>query len=194
MTDFSIYRHLTIPDGEVQTVTDTSGSVIWRRRYVDRVPRSIGTDGKVYNEQGWKAGLRLSSSSGKETSNVGSSIIGFVPCSAGDVVRARYDGDNPLIWEGVTGQKSACSIVYYDSSFGYLGGVALNGTYGIRSSADRLAGGLTSGKMLVGVVPSNIKIRYFRMSIGIGIYDAVTNKNYSQSLEPLIVTVNEEVE
>jgi hypothetical protein len=88
--------------------------------------------------------------------------------------------------------------VYYDSSFGWLGSNALNGTYGICKASDRPTGTLADGGIVTGVVPSNSKIAYMRISTGIAgsSYNATTGTTtkYSQSLEPLVVTKNEELD
>lgn len=197
--DFSQYRHLAVPEGEVQSITDGAGREIWRRRYVDRVPLSIGSDGKVYNGQGWKKGVRLSGSSGGERDYENAAVTGFISVKSGDVIQMRYAGENPYLWETLRDHSHASSWVYYDINFVWLGSVVpVQGSqYGICTKADWPTGGLANGNLLAGIVPSNSKIAYMRLSTAIAPsgYNAAGNwVTFDQSLEPLIVTVNEEID
>lgn len=54
--------------------------------YTNQVSISTDIDGNIYNEKGYKYGVRLSAKSEEEKSN-GSLVTGFIPVKAGDIVR-----------------------------------------------------------------------------------------------------------
>ena len=54
--------------------------------YTNVLPLAIDTDGSIYNNIGYKADTRWSSSSGAETTGTGIYITGYIPVSSGDVI------------------------------------------------------------------------------------------------------------
>lgn len=55
--------------------------------YTDRIPTAQDNDGTVYNQVGYKAGVRWSVSDKMEKPEAGASITGWIPVQDGDVVR-----------------------------------------------------------------------------------------------------------
>lgn len=71
-------------DGETSDEPDTPTD-----GYTNQIPISVGTDGNVYNGTGYKAGYRLSTSSGNESAAAGMTVTGFIPVNPSSVVRAK---------------------------------------------------------------------------------------------------------
>lgn len=91
--NFGDYIYLSIPEGEVKQIADGSGQVIWKRGYINQVPKSTDTDGSIYNGTGYKDNVRLSSSGGVSGSaQNGSTTTGFIPYSGGDAGVIRMKG------------------------------------------------------------------------------------------------------
>jgi hypothetical protein len=183
---------LTLADGsilEIDVLTALNGTVVIP--YINQLPISIGTDGAVYNGKGWKSPKRLSASSGTEKDASDASITGFIPVKAGDVVRFKYTGSNPKLWDTYTLNSGYNIMAYYNSSFSWLGSCCplQNGgqIYGICTQADQSTGSIANGGIVSFIVPNNSNIAYLRLSI------AINTGTGSMSLEPLIVTVNEEI-
>lgn len=90
---FSDCARLIIPEGEVRQITDDSGQVIWKRGYINQVPKSTDTDGSIFNGTGYKDNVRLSSSGGiSGSAQNGSTTTGFIPYSGGDAGVIRLKG------------------------------------------------------------------------------------------------------
>lgn len=91
--NFGDYIYLSIPEGEVKQIADGSGQVIWKRGYINQVPRSTDTDGSIFNGTGYKDNVRLSSSGGiSGSAQNGSVATGFIPYSGGDAGVIRMKG------------------------------------------------------------------------------------------------------
>ena len=157
--------------------------------YINQVPLSIGTDGAIYNGVGYKEDHRLSGSSGEEKAYTGVGITGFIPVSAGDVVRFKDAGEYGNLRWNEEGQASPGYniVAYYDSSFTWLGSAAGNDSvYGICTANDHVSGTTDSGGICTFTVPNNSNITYLRMS--------VCSSSYGHSeTAGLLVTVNQEI-
>ena len=117
MTDFSSFRRMSIPEGEVVQITDGSGKVIWRRQYLNLVSGSIGADGKVYNGTGYRDNYDIQSSTGNERTRTGSVITGFIPIEIGAKIYIK-DG----FWGSSATAGFFCSFTIYDKDFNFLNG------------------------------------------------------------------------
>lgn len=122
--DLSAYKELSI-DGIALKSLSVNGIEIWRKGYTNWVPLSINADGTSYNGGlGYKNGYRIRSG-GAEAVDDSTSCTGFIPVSAGDVVRVSgWD-----FW-GDGNSSSGDSINVSDSSFTNLGQNASNSSYG----------------------------------------------------------------
>ncbi|MBR7132337.1 MAG: metallophosphoesterase [Clostridia bacterium] len=79
--------------------------------YTNVLQSAIDTDGSVYNGMGYKANTRWSSSSDTETTADGIYLTGYIPVSAGDVIRLK----NITMPEEDTNN---CTVFFFGSSFG----------------------------------------------------------------------------
>ena len=150
------------------------------------MPISIDTDGKVYNGVGWKGKCRLSASCGSEKSADYCGITGFIPVKPIDVVRFK-DITGNLRWNETNASDTYCNIVYYNASFGYIGGVTQSATvYGQCVVADVPTGSLAEGDIVSFTVPANSSIAYVRISTSTVGVDG-------SGMKDIIVTVNEEI-
>lgn len=198
MIDFSNVKQLYIPEGKVKSITDATGTILWKEPVSSLVLTSIDSSGALYNGTGYKIQTRLSGSSGNETAFANASITGFISVLPGDVIRMQYVGDNPKLWDTLSSYSTASSWVYFTNSFGYLGSVVpVQGSrYGICTSADFPTGGLADRGIVIGNVPSDSRIAYMRVSVAIASagYNAAGQwVSFDQSLEPLIVVKNTEL-
>lgn len=93
--DFENIKSITIPEGEVASIT-VNGVVLWQAiTFTNLVPTSIDTDGSIFNGVGYKENVRLSSSGGVSSSaQNGSVTTGFMPWKSKGIVKikgARFD-------------------------------------------------------------------------------------------------------
>lgn len=182
--DFSKVKSLTIPEGEVISITRKSdGLLLWKRGYKNWVRYSTEADGvTIYNGGlGYKDGYRVRSG-GAEAEIDDGSCTGFIPLHAGDTVyMSGYD---------VLALKAQNAINVYNSSYENLGQVVgnnANSGYGIFAN-----GGYSSCQwryisenpvgVYVWVAPSNADVAFMRVS-GFTLGDG----------SKMIVTVNEEI-
>ena len=108
---------LTIPEGEVARIT-CNGTVLWQRGYINRVPRSIDTDGSIYQGKGYIDGYRLSSSGGL-SAQANTATTGFIAATASDVIRMAG-----AAWQCPGG---FCYLAFYDAAFALLGSMSCTG-------------------------------------------------------------------
>lgn len=138
--------------------------------YTNLVPTSIDANGNVYNDIGYKDGVRLSVSSGESTNSL-STASGYFPFTAGDIVRTKG-----IRWD-VPGTDGY--IVFYDHNFSRVAGANTASTDPVLSSFDYVEdddGVITYYVTFKdGVIPA-----YARVS------------GYGKGAD-LIVTVNEEI-
>ena len=186
--DFSKIKKIVIPEGDVQQITDKNGNVLWEKPplFTNQIPKSIGTDGKPYNNGlGYKTQTRISSSSGAESSATNGTVTGFIKAKAKDVIR---------IWEFMWGGPNASSnniIVVYDSNFAYIGSAVHNGTQkgaGASTSIELSDANQTGFKNATVTLIDNPNIAYIRVcSYG-------NNGTYiPNGAADAIITVNEEI-
>lgn len=77
---------IRIGRGESREVAITNYTV----SYTNRIPLAVGQDGSgVYNSIGYKADTRWSTSTHKEGTASGIYLTGYIPCTAGDIVRLK---------------------------------------------------------------------------------------------------------
>lgn len=113
--DFTNLKSLTIPEGEVKSIT-ANGVVLWEAiSYTNQIPLSIGTDKKTYNNgQGWKTGYRLNSS-GVEASMTDWEVTGFIPINAtADMLRFKN-----CQWRGGSSPNNDY-VAFFDANFKML--------------------------------------------------------------------------
>ncbi len=150
--------------------------------YVNQMPISTDANGNVYNGVGWKGKTRISGSSGNESEHSYAACTGFIPVKAGDVVRMKYTGTSPGIWEQQK-TESLCNFAYYNASHTWLGSAVQNSPYGICTNNDIPTGTLGDGGIVSATVPNNANIAYLRIGCAV----------FNESLDGLIVTVNQEI-
>lgn len=184
--NFGDYIYLTIPEGEVKQITDGSGQVIWKRGYVNQVPRSTDTDGSIYNGTGYKDNVRLSSSGGVSGSaQNGSTTTGFIPFNgaAHDVVRMKG-----VEWKGVTSGHHYFN--YYDANKKFLTYISASldndGAYSHIFTTTRDANGVETAVWNKDYGTSNSVLQLVRQAS----YIRITAKGSGANM---IVTINEEI-
>ena len=176
---FSNVKSVTIPEGVVTKITNASGAVLWAKEPegpTNWVPKSIDTDGSIFNGKGWIGATRLSSSGVAKSANY-ASTTGYIPAKAGDVVRIAG-----TYWLS-SSFLSTNYVCTYDSSFKFIAAVNCGGSYG---------GGTVSGDSDVAVVKLNntSTIAYIRVSSSDASGNAVGVDGPGDNL---IVTINEEI-
>lgn len=181
--DLSLYKHIKIGGHQMKTLA-IDDVQIWKCAYVNQVPLSINADGSIYNGGlGYKNGYRIRSG-GEESATAPAACTGFIPVSAGDVVRIYPVNPSQL-------SASGTGINVSDSSFNNIGQAASNGDYGIFASSYSAYGWKKSvvaegnGVYRWVVPPAASGVAYIRVSI----YD---QQNGAQGAN-MIVTVNEEI-
>ena len=83
--------------------------------YTNRLPIATDNDGSVYNGVGYKSGVRWSNSSGAETPYDNCYLSGYIPVTAGDIVRLK----NIEMLSVTDGNLSA---IYFFSDYGVSAG------------------------------------------------------------------------
>lgn len=146
--DFSVVKKVEIPEGEVIEIGIQT----------NQVPKSIDTDGSIFNASGYIMGYRLSSTGELKayTSEWGatSAATGFIPAKGGDVIRVAgcwwYDGVNALHY-----------ICAYDTNFNFLGATTADGGFYIKNIASNI-----SGNKSIATLPlvNDENIAYIRVS------------------------------
>lgn len=110
MINFADVKYLRIPNGVVKAIS-IGGTLVWKSGYLNLVPLSIDTDGSIYNGKGYKENYRLNSSGVPSALN-GAIHSGFIPYTAGGVIRAK----GCTVPVSQSGQYVAC----YDANFNCL--------------------------------------------------------------------------
>lgn len=148
--------------------------------YNNLVPTSIDTDGSIYNDTGYMAGYRLSSSGSTKAQTTGYPYVtGFMPAKAGDVVRIA----------GIQWYVENSGINYicaYDSEFNFVGGVTAGGTKygGFLNDAPTFD---YTAELTTCMLPSGLTdIAYIRVN-----WVGAAGITYDPTLA--IITVNEEI-
>ena len=186
--NFANYSGIKIPEGKTNTISrKMDGMILWRNRYINRVPLSIHSDGSIYNNGlGYKNGYRIRSG-GAEAAQDAAACTGFIPVKGGDVVHIygwkRYE--RPDI--------AANAINVANSEFENIGQVS-NASYGIFLSSnytkynhDTILDNANGVSKWI-VPPTNSEVSYIRVSA------FNDDANLSEHVgEQLIVTINEEI-
>lgn len=89
--------------------------------YTNQIPISVDTSGNVYNETGYKAGYRISTSAGTESAASGMTVTGYIPLPNTDSVVRVKDID-------LTSSNSTFGL--YSDAFVYGGGGYCSSTFG----------------------------------------------------------------
>lgn len=170
---------------EVDVLVTSEGTIVVK--YTNQVPISIDTNGTVFNNTGYMDGYRLSSTGAtKETDH--STVSGYIPAKAGDVVRI-----GGVAWR--TNTNSSNYICAYDISFNFIGAITGNdvnyGTIIYSSVSTELDTKYTEITLKEDV--SNIA--YIRVSTtGSTNVSLDGNGNYNGEVGAnMIVTINEEI-
>lgn len=83
------------------------------------IPISTTSSGSIYNGVGYKNNVYIQN--GNDSSNGGTMATGFIPIKNGDIIRFK----NMSFTRGQANHR----IVFYNSSYGFIGQMAGNGTY-----------------------------------------------------------------
>lgn len=173
MTDFSSFKRLTL-DGVSLKKLMVDGIQVFKSGYTNQVPRSIDTDGSIYNGVGYLEGYRLSSS-GAVKAYENSVVTGYIRAKGGDVVRIAG-----AEWYQNHSMNYICA---YTPNFTFIGAIySTGGSYGSKiytSLSDE------DGTTIVTLAALD-QIAYIRVSS--------VGDNTGINAEDFIVTVNEEVE
>lgn len=183
--DLSLYKAISI-GGVAMKKLAINGVQIWKKPYVNWARKAIDTDGSIYNGVGYKDGYRVRSGGAEQESNE-TACTGFIPVSAGDVV--RFSG---FPW--FTGTASQNALNASDANFTNLGQFTMgqNSKYGIFEStySAYTASSIVEEKTGVWkwiVPPAASGIVYIRIT-------ACDYTNHTATGKDMIVTINEEIE
>lgn len=151
--------------------------------YTNLLPISTDTDGSIYNGTGWLGSKRISGSSGTIKDATYAAASGFMPVSAGNTVRMKYIGSSN-VWDAQDKTAASNIVAYYKSDKTWLGSVSIQpAQYGICKNTDIPTGTIVDGGIVTAIVPNNSDIALMRISCA----------SHNDSLDGLIVTVNEEI-
>lgn len=87
--------------------------------FTNQIPLSIDSSGAVYNGVGYKAGYRLSTSSGNESAASGMTVTGFIPVPAAATIRIK----------GIDLTSGNSTMAWYNTNFKFQSGAYCNGTF-----------------------------------------------------------------
>ena len=184
--DFANLKSLTIPEGEVVSIT-VGGVEIWKSGYTNLVPLSTEADGvTIYNGgKGYKDGYRVRSG-GAEQEQLQTAITGYIPF---------VKGEKLYIYPPFVGANTSNTVNFYDSGFNCLGQVAEpSGYYGFCNSAFRTT--VVNGVSVLDIsnvtVSGITNVAYVRVGNVIRSHDSFTAVITSGS--QMIITKNEEIE
>lgn len=184
MSYFDNAKSVTLA-GKTVTKLQLAGKTIWElvtKTFTNLVPTSIDETGAIYNGVGYKTEVRLSSSSGNEsTGGTHGTLTGFIKVKSGDVVRFASKG-KIINWPF----SNACNIIhYYNSSKKTVGYLMGKGTYsGVCNATNSVVTEEEYRKKYRVTVPNNSSIEWVRV--------CVYGPNGAAGAD-LIVTVNEEI-
>ena len=184
--NLSDYKKLTIGGIELKSLT-INGVLAWKSGYKNWVKYSTEADGvTIYNGGlGYKDHYRIRSS-GAEQQQDYITITGFIPF---------VKGDKLYIYPPFSGQNTANTVTFYDSSFTCLGQITDSGAaYGFCANngskfKTKVVNGISVLDISAVTVSGIDNVRYVR--IGNGIFTG-----YGSPIKTgadMIVTVNEEI-
>lgn len=132
--------------------------------YINWIPKSIDTDGSIYNDGlGYKNNYRISSTTGGETSQAGYACTGFIPVKANDII---YGSSGIL-----NGNTGWVNLTFYDSSFTKITSFNMQTTIGsaIKNEDNSFSHSIVADPSYM--TASQVKqVAYFRMGSE-GLYD-----------------------
>ena len=101
----------------IGTLTPISGAVA----YTNQLPIATDADGSVYNETGYKFGVRWSTSSSAEVAYDNCYLSGYIPVSADDIVRLK---NIKMLFDEDDGYR--CAVSFFSDYGVYAGYVNCN--------------------------------------------------------------------
>ena len=87
--------------------------------FTNQIPISIDSSGAVYNGVGYKAGYRLSTSSGNESAASGMTVTGFIPVPSAATIRIK----------GIDLSSGNSTMAWYGTDFKFKSGTYCNGNF-----------------------------------------------------------------
>lgn len=87
--------------------------------FTNQIPISIDSSGAVYNGVGYKAGYRISTSSGNESAASGMTVTGFIPVPSGATIRIK----------GIDLSSGNSTMAWYNTAFKFTSGAYCNGAF-----------------------------------------------------------------
>lgn len=87
--------------------------------FTNQIPISIDSSGAVYNGVGYKAGYRLSTSSGNESAASGMTVTGFIPVPASATIRIK----------GIDLTSGNSTMAWYNTAFKFTSGTYCNNAF-----------------------------------------------------------------
>lgn len=105
--------------------------------FTNQIPISIDSTGAIYNGTGYKAGYRLSTSSGNESAASGMTVTGFIPVPRSATIRIK----------GIDLTSGNSTMAWYGTDFKFTSGTYCNGNFeaadanGVRKKAFTNAAG-----------------------------------------------------
>ena len=88
--------------------------------FTNQIPISIDSSGAVYNGVGYKAGYRISTSSGNESAANGMTVTGFIPVPPGATIYIK----------GIDLSSDNSTMAWYETDFKFKSGAYCNNTFG----------------------------------------------------------------
>lgn len=178
-TDSSAIKYFRIngcgrPENMIVTINEP---IVDKKLFSNQVPRSITTDGNIFNDYGYKDCWRTRSGGAEAEANA-ATTTGYIPLKKGDIIR---------ISPAFTGLNAENAINFYDSNFTNLGQIVDTGYgYGICSGKGSIykSNVIDDVSTLTYSNDFDTNIAYIRITHAIQ-----TVKSGSS----LIVTVNEEI-
>lgn len=185
--NFANYVRLSIPEGSVKKITRKSdGLVLWIKKCVNVMLRSIDTDGSIFNGVGYKENVRLSSSGGISSSaQNGSVTTGFIPWY-GDTTYLRM---KDVEWKNATTNYGGHYYINcYDANKKFLDYFSASEAPSLThiATVTRDANGIETVKFSETYGTTNDKLQFFRSAKFIRI------TAYGKGAD-MIVSINEEI-
>lgn len=151
-----------------EIVTDVKNALKEGTEYTNVLKTALAADGvSVYNGKGYKENTRWSSSGDVESESTGAYLTGFIPISAGDVIRLKN-----IVMPNENSNK--CMLHWFTNSFTTATGNENNSLIAVYATWD------TDGNVCQINIPSNVGYTHVRIQCG-GISDSS------------IITINEEI-
>ena len=130
----------TAYSGGVISIAEVTGDIVITATatgFTNQIPISIDSSGAVYNGVGYKAGYRISTSSGNESAASGMTVTGFIPVPSGATIRIK----------GIDLSSGNSTMAWYNTDFKFTSGAYCNNAFetadsnGVRKKAFSNAAG-----------------------------------------------------